>query len=109
MSATNYGTDNIENLIKFLYGAAGYPAISTLLKAVKKGYFDTWPGMTEKRIKKYLLNDIISAKGHMHLKQQVKTKIKIENKMTEIEDQIINPNQEKGNEKTGKNKSKNEK
>ena len=47
--------NNIENLVLFLYGAAGYSVISTLIKAIQKGHFATWPGLTEKQVKKYLI------------------------------------------------------
>ena len=35
--------DNIKNLTQFLYGAAGFPVISTLIKAIRKGNYATWP------------------------------------------------------------------
>ena len=48
MTALNTDHSNVKNLTEFLYGAAGYPSIDTLIKAVKKGYFATWPGLTVK-------------------------------------------------------------
>ena len=45
---------NIERLIMFLYEAIGFPAKSTLMEAIRKGHFATWPGMTVKRVQKYV-------------------------------------------------------
>ena len=80
MNVTHTQNDNVENLTQFLYGAAGYPVVSTLIKAIQKGNFATWPGFTEKRVRKYLLNNIISAKGHMQLDRQTKIKPKKKNR-----------------------------
>ena len=91
MQIQQKGTNNNQNLIEFLYGSAGYPSISTLIQAVKKGYYAKWPGLTVSRIKKYLNNHIINTKGHMHLQQQVKYKPK---QPTKVDDQILNPIQE---------------
>ena len=66
--------NNIERLILFLHEALGHPNKYTLIKAVKKGHLATWPGLTVKRIQKYIMGDIINAKGHMHMKRQVKRK-----------------------------------
>lgn len=45
--------DNIQHLTEFLYGTAGYQVVSILNKAIKKGYYVTWPGFTVERMKKY--------------------------------------------------------
>ena len=93
--------NNVNNLIQFLYGAAGWPVISTLIKAIKKGYFATWPGLTVKRVRKYADNHIFTAKGHMHLKRQTnKHKTRIKECQPAETDEAMNPKQEKGNNKT---------
>ncbi len=38
--------------IAFLHACAGYPAISTWTKAVEKGHYHTWPGLTVEAIRK---------------------------------------------------------
>ena len=63
---------NIEKLILFLYAALGRPNKTTLIKAIQKGHFATWPGLTMKRVQKYIQGDITNAKGHIHLQRQVK-------------------------------------
>jgi hypothetical protein len=51
--------------IAFLHAAAGYPVLSTWLKAIEAGYFATWPGLTATTVRRYLPASIISAKGHL--------------------------------------------
>ena len=41
-----------ENTIKYLHAAAFILVQDTCAKAVNRGYFDTWLGLTEKDIKK---------------------------------------------------------
>ena len=93
---------NIGRLIYFLYEALGHPNKSTLIKAVKKGHLATWPGLTVKRIQKYITADIINAKGHMHMKRQVKYKDKKkEHKDNQADkDKALEPTQELNNIKT---------
>ena len=41
-----------ENSIKYLHTAALIPVQDTWARAVNRGYFNTWPGLTEKDINK---------------------------------------------------------
>jgi hypothetical protein len=50
--------------IAFLHAAAGYPVVSTWLKAIAKGYFTTWPGLTVQTVKRHMRKSIITAMGH---------------------------------------------
>ena len=84
--------NNVENLIQFLYGAAGWPVLSTLIKAIKNGHFATWPGLTVKRVRKYAANHILTAKGHMHLKRQTnKHKIRTKKEQSMETDEAMHP------------------
>ena len=95
---------NIEKLILFLYTALGRPNKTTLIKAIQQGHFTTWPSLTVKILKKYIQGDIINAKGHMHLKRQVKNKTKEDKKIpNNIEEEITHPIQEEVNVKTNLN------
>lgn len=99
--------NNVENLIQFLYGAAGWPVLSTLIKAIKNGHFATWPGLTVKRVRRYAANHILTAKGHMHLKRQTnKHKVRIKQEHPTETDKAIHPQQEKGNNKTNQHYAK---
>ena len=81
-------------LVEFLHGCCGSPVKSTFLKAIKKGYFNSWPGLTTKLVNDHLLPSPATAKGHIKQERQhlQSTKIKIEDTVTEkdniIEDQL---------------------
>ena len=69
---------NKENLILFLYAASGRPNKTTITKTIQQGHFATRPGLTAKRVKKYIQGDIINIKGHNNLQRRVKNKMKKE-------------------------------
>ena len=94
--------NNIEKLILFLYEAIGFPTKTTLIKAVNKGHFATWPGLTVSRINKYIKQDIINDKGHMHMQRQKTKKItkKLDEKVDNSEEEALEPVQEPKNNKT---------
>ena len=81
-------------LVEFLHGCCGSPVKSTFLKAIKKGYFNSWPGLTTKLVNDHLLPSPATAKGHIKQERQhlQSTKIKTEDTVTEkdfrIEDQL---------------------
>ena len=54
-----------SDLIRFLHAAAFSPAKSTWIKAVEKGFFSSWPGLTTAAINKYLPQSIHTAMGHL--------------------------------------------
>ena len=41
-----YDLPSIEALVRYMHAAAGFPVKYTWLKAIKKGNFETWPGLT---------------------------------------------------------------
>lgn len=51
--------------IAFLHGAAGYPVVSTWIKAIEAGHFATWPGLSAAAVRRHLPASIITAKGHL--------------------------------------------
>jgi hypothetical protein len=53
------------DLVTFLHAACFSPATSTFLRAVKAGYFATWPGLTPELITKHLPKSLASVKGHL--------------------------------------------
>ena len=54
-----------SELIKFLHAAAFSPSPSTWIKAIKAGFFSTWPNLTAEHVTKYLPKSIPTAMGHM--------------------------------------------
>ena len=53
------------NAVRLAHQSLGNPRISTLLKAVRRGFLKGCPNMTEKLILKYLNPSPATAKGHM--------------------------------------------
>ena len=47
-----------------MHAAAGFPVKSTWLKAIKKGKFDTWPGLTYSNAAKYCPHAVETIKVH---------------------------------------------
>eukprot|EP00957_Ditylum_brightwellii_P128002 9761882-Ditylum_brightwellii.AAC.1 len=41
------------------------PVSSTWKKAIRRGYFTTWPGLTEKLVQKHLPKSDATTKGHL--------------------------------------------
>ena len=48
-----YELPSVEALVQYMHAAAGFPVKSTWLKAIKKGNFVTWPGLTYSNTEKY--------------------------------------------------------
>jgi hypothetical protein len=53
------------DLAKYLHACAGFPPISTFVKAINKGHFMTWPGIKSVSFTKNLPKSIPSLKGHL--------------------------------------------
>ena len=54
-----------SELIRFLHAAAFSPRPSTWIKAVEKGFFTSWPGVTKTAINKFLPKLMHTAMGHL--------------------------------------------
>ena len=55
MTVSNYTIPGVPQMIKFLHAAAGYPVISTWLKAIRKNHFMNWPGLCAEMVRRHLL------------------------------------------------------
>eukprot|EP00804_Cyclotella_cryptica_P015015 CCRYP_000612-RA/>CCRYP_000612-RA protein AED:0.44 eAED:0.30 QI:0/0/0/1/0/0/4/0/510 len=60
-----YKCESTSQLIHFYYATMGYPVISTWLKAINKGYFQGWRGLTSDGIRKFIMPSEHSQLGHM--------------------------------------------
>eukprot|EP00957_Ditylum_brightwellii_P185273 14107854-Ditylum_brightwellii.AAC.1 len=60
-----------KETIEYLHACCFSPAPGTWKKAIRQGYFTTWPGLTEKLVQKRLPKCDATDKGH--LDQQRKT------------------------------------
>ena len=58
------------DLIRFLHASAFSPAKDTLIKAIKKHHFKSWPGLTVKLVRKSLPDSVATAKGHLNQERQ---------------------------------------
>ena len=59
-----------HDLSKYLHACAFSPNPSTLLRAVKRGHFDSWPNLTPSLITKHLPKSLATSKGHMGMQQK---------------------------------------
>ena len=55
----------LEALVRSMHAAAGFPVKSTWLKAIKKGNFATWPGLTYSNAANYCPQSVETIKYHM--------------------------------------------
>ena len=60
-----YNIPILEALVRYMHTAAGFPVKSTWHKAIKKGNFATWPGLTYSNAEKYFPHAVETTKGHM--------------------------------------------
>ena len=59
-----------QRLAQYHHACAFSPAISTWTKAIKKGHFATWPGLTEEVVQKYYTPDDEISLGYMKAKKR---------------------------------------
>ena len=91
-----------QDLAGFYHGTAFSPIPSTFLRAIKKGHFATWPGLTPSLITKHLLKSMATSKGHMRLQQKHinSTKTTIEEDVPDAVSLDMDPIQEPQNART---------
>ena len=87
-------TATIEEQMQFLHVAAGYPVLSTWIKAIQKGYYISWPGLTANNVRRYLPKSPITARGHIEqlCKNTNSTKNLLEDENLEVEPQQTDDN-----------------
>ena len=57
-------------LAQYLHAALFRPTKEIILKEIKPGFLKTWPGLTEKLIKKHLDKPRNTTMGHLHMSIQ---------------------------------------
>ena len=67
-----YECENTTQLIKFYHATLEYQTMSTLCNVITAGYFKAWPGLTTKRIRRYINVSDETKMGHMDQQQQRK-------------------------------------
>jgi hypothetical protein len=58
-----YHTSNQTDLITFLLASCGSPIPSTWIKAIDKGHFAAWPGLTSNLMRKHLPKSMAMVKA----------------------------------------------
>jgi hypothetical protein len=65
-----YDNNNQKDLINYLHAACFSPVKSIWIKAIKNGFFSSWPGLNEHSVEKYLSKSTSTAKGHLNQQRQ---------------------------------------
>jgi hypothetical protein len=68
LSTTSSSTKS--ELLQFLHASAFSPAPSTLIDAITKNHFVTWPGLTTKAVQRHLPKSLATAQGHLDRQQR---------------------------------------
>ena len=63
LSASSSSTKS--ELLQFLHASAFSPVPSTLIHAITKNHFVTWPGLTTKAVRRHLPKSLATAQGHL--------------------------------------------
>ncbi len=74
----------MEQSIRYLHAAAGYPPEETWTDAINAGKYNTWPGLTATAVRRHFPELDETQKGHMKKQRQNvrSAKIKVENNST---------------------------
>ena len=73
-------------LAQYLHAALFIPTTAILLKAIKQGFLKTWPGRTEKLIKKHLEKSRNTTMVHLYMRIEELILTKEKPLDTELED-----------------------
>ncbi len=85
-----YDLPSVNQTIKYLYAAAGYPVKDTWVKAINAGNYTTWPGLTATAVRKHFPESDETQKGHMKRQRQgLRSTQKLQTTMGDDEDHTI--------------------
>ena len=74
-----YELPSMEQSVRYLHGAAGFPTKATWLKAIRCGNYDTWPLINVTNVNKHFPESEETQQGHMRNQRQgvrsTKTKV----------------------------------
>ena len=60
-----YDLPSVESLVRYMHATSGFLVKSNWLREIKRGNFETWPGLTYSNGAKYCLRSVETIKGHM--------------------------------------------
>ena len=89
-----------QDLSAFLHACAFSPQYSTFLRAIQRGHFDSWPGLTTTLITKHLAKSLTTSKGHLCMEQQNIQLTKLSTNLNLAMSLDIMPSQEASNPRT---------
>ncbi len=90
--ANMYNIPSINQTIKYLHAAAGYPVEDTWVKAINAGNYTTWPGLTATVACKHFAESNETQKGHMKPQRQGVCSTRTLQTITEDDKEHITPN-----------------
>ncbi len=90
--ANVYDIPSINQTIKYLHAAAGYPVKDTWVKAINAGNYTTWPGLTATVARKHFPESDKTQKGHMKCQQQGVRLTRTLQTITEDDKEHMTPN-----------------
>ena len=59
-----YDPPIVEAIVWYMHAASGFPVKWTWIRAIKRGNFETWPGLTYSNASKYFPQAVDTMKGH---------------------------------------------
>jgi hypothetical protein len=65
-----HDNNNQKDLINYRHAACFSPVKSTWIKAIKNGFFSSWPGLNEHTVEKHLSKYTSTPKGHLNQQRQ---------------------------------------
>jgi hypothetical protein len=89
-----------QDLAAFHHGSAYSPVPSTLLWAIGRGHFHSWPGLTTGLVSKHLAKALATSKGHLRMQQKNVQSTKIATSLPLATSLDVSPSQEPHNMRT---------
>ena len=86
-----------QDLAGYLHACAFSPTPSTFIRAIKRGHYQSWPGLTIALISKHLLKSLATSKGHLRMDQKNTQTTKIDEAIPLNTSLDLSPPQEANN------------
>ena len=82
----SYMSKNVREMTRFMFAALGSPSLSTLHKAIRKGYLKSWPGLTTTNVTQHIQFNDATMKGHLdHVRKNLRSTTTTNTECKEIE------------------------
>ena len=65
LAYSSYDLSSVEALVRYMHAASGLPVKSMWRRAIKRGGFETWSGLTYSNASKSFPRAVEMMKGHM--------------------------------------------